>query len=97
MKKEIVVVSTITTLLSMLNATEGLNIKELQVDNTGKIIVAKDIKEGIDKNKKIGKNGNDKLNICLNSCIKAKDPKMKTPKGINEMPIGVDKVPKIKQ
>ncbi|SFV64482.1 hypothetical protein MNB_SV-14-1240 [hydrothermal vent metagenome] len=78
MKKEIVVATAITALLSSLNAdTKELNLNKLSADSTGKIIAPKKVKGKIDTNKKIGKAGGDKkFNLCGLLCAKPNGKKI---------------------
>ena len=88
MKKEIVVATAITALLSSLSAdTKELNLNKLSADSTGKILTPKKVKGKIDINKRIGKKDNDKFNlICGKGCISKPKPNInKTPK-LNQKP-----------
>lgn len=94
MKKEIVVATAVTALLTSLSAEN--NIVKLDADSSGKIILNKDLKvkdikgkdfkgkdfKGkIDANKQIGKGKDKATGFICNSCIKGKKPSIaKTPK-----------------
>jgi len=86
MKKEIVVATAITALLSSLSAdTKELNLNKLSADSTGKIIAPKKVKGKIDGTKRIGKDNDKKFNlICGFSCAKPNGKK-------------IDKISKISQ
>ena len=71
MKKEVVVASAIIALLSSLSAESNIRVNEIKPGVDGKIIAPKDIIGKIDKNKEIGKEGQDKFNIYCpnNGCV----------------------------